>query len=459
MLSLRPLTIDVVPSRFNVSVDLPDGRKAVYNSFSAALVVLKLSHWRRYFQIGARHAISPEAPAPMVAKLHARGFFVAEGTNEIALVRHVYQRDRYDAESSLSVNILATMGCNLACPYCFQGQTQLTVKPRMMTRETEDAVVAYLRRKSLGRRGLALSWFGGEPLLGLKTIERLGRRLIEACDQSGLEYKAVLTTNGVLLTREAVDALAEGRVSLVQVSVDVPRETKRDKRGRDTLDIVLDNLVYASERMNVQLRINLTRDDESEWAELFDGIVKRGGQGRIQVYIANVFQPEHARADGVGSRVGHLDYVDLLVRQRARAKEMGLKTDGPVASACGTGCAATNAAALTIDPDGLLYKCPDDAGRPQRAYGSVYLEPVMRPDNFLPWVNYDWFAHQGCNDCPMLPQCAGGCAHRRRFQPDLPNEDHCYWFLRGDLEARVRDTALGLLSNQSVAPAEQACLS
>jgi len=211
--------------------------------------------------------------------------------------------------------------------------------------------------------------------------------------------------------------------------------------------------------MSVQLRINMTRDDEQEWARLFDGIVARGLQSRIQAYVANVFQSEHARRDGVGSEVSHHDYVEVLKRQRQRAKEIGMRMEGAVANSCGSGCAATSSSAVTIDPDGLLYKCPDDAGRPDRAFGSVVLETVMRPDNLLPWLSYDWFRYEECWDCSLLPQCAGGCPHRRRFQPDLANDDHCYWFLRGDLEARVRATVSGVLSERGAEPLEHACVS
>ena len=457
--SLRPLAGVLVPSRFNVSVDLPDGRKAVYNTFSAALAVLKAEHWRRYFPPAVRHEIQPDAMPKMLEKLHARGFLVNAEIDEMELVRQYYQRDRYDPRSSLSVNLLPTMGCNLVCPYCFQGQTQMTAAPRMMSRETEEAVFHYLQNRMGGRRGLAMSWFGGEPLLGLRLIDRLGQRLIASCDQAGLEYRAVLTTNAVLLDRDAVDILVAGRVALVQVSIDIPGETKHDKKGRDTLDTVLDNLALATEKVHIQLRINMTRDDEAEWLRLTDGLVKRGLQNKLQAYIANVVQPELARRDGVGSTVSHRDYVDVLVRQRRRAKEIGLRSDGPVPSSCASGCAATSGSALTIDPDGLLYKCPDDAGRPDRAYGTVFLEQVMRTDNLLPWLGYDWFRHEECWNCAMLPQCAGGCPHRRRFQSELPNDDHCYWFLRGDLEARVRDTAIGLLSDQGPGGMEQACLS
>jgi uncharacterized protein len=444
--SLRRLATTFVPSRYNVAVDVGGQRMAVYNTFSTSIVVLKSPHWESYLAPGNRHLVSPDAASRPLSDLLDRGFLVAEGIDEKELVRQHYERDRHNRQARLSVNILPTMACNVECPYCFQGMTQITTTPRMMSAETEDAAVRYLTSRLAGRRGMSVSWFGGEPLLGLRTIERLTPRLMAACQDAGVAYSAVVTTNGVLLDRAAVDLLVAAQVSMAQVSIDVPAAMKDDKQGRGTQDVVLDNLVYAAEKMTIQLRINMSRDDADEWDRLFAGITRRNLQHRLQAYIANVFQPEHARSQGVGSEVSHRQYVEVLKRERERAKMIGLRMDGTVASNCGSGCAATTDSAVTVDPDGLLYKCPDDAGRPERAFGSVFLNNVAKPENYLAWLTYDWFRYEECWECPMLPQCAGGCPHRRIFQPDLENDDHCYWFLRGDLEGRIKNTLAGLLA-------------
>jgi uncharacterized protein len=429
----------LVPSRYNVPVKLDDGRVAVYNTFSATLSVLPGRAWERFLSIGSRTSFDPGAiPAPLKS-LQNSGFLVPEGTDEIELVRQYYQRARYDRLSGFSANVLLTMGCNLACQYCFQGRTQVETKPRMMAAETENAVAEYLMRSAAGTKSLTLAWFGGEPLLGLRQIERMTPKLTGFCDAEGIVYRAVIQSNGVLLNREAVDGLAEALVSQIQVTLDVPAELKNDKQGRDTQDRVLDNLAYAAGRIPVQIRINLSRDDEKEWDRLYDGLVSRGLHKTITgMVIAHVYEPEAGRRNGVGSAESHQTYVDVLRREHQRATALGLPMPPPVTSRCGTGCAATSIAAVTIDPEGLLYKCPDDAGQPGRAHGSVFSESVANPGNLLHWLSYDWFNHAECRECTMLPQCAGGCAHKRLFQPGQPDGSYCYWYLRGNLEERIR---------------------
>jgi uncharacterized protein len=57
----------------------------------------------------------------------------------------------------------------------------------------------------------------------------------------------------------------------------------------------------------------------------------------------------------------------------------------------------------TIDPNGLVYKCPAVAGRPEMAVttvrgGSEKVAPLVA---LRPW--------EQCGDCPYLPVCVGGC--------------------------------------------------
>src|SRR3989304_6273787 len=77
----------LVPSRYNVSVDLSDGRAAVYNTFSAALTILPRAEWQRILGPGARVPVLPGAVAPAISRLHASGFGIPAGTDEGQRVR------------------------------------------------------------------------------------------------------------------------------------------------------------------------------------------------------------------------------------------------------------------------------------------------------------------------------------------------------------------------------------
>jgi sulfatase maturation enzyme AslB (radical SAM superfamily) len=109
----------------------------------------------------------------------------------------------------------------------------------------------------------------------------------------------------------------EGKIDMVQVTADTYREMKRDKKGRGTLDQVLDNLVIAADQLQLQVRVNLSRDGEAEWDELFDAMLRRDLHRRLEsINLANVFQPERGRLGCLGRCVANESYIEVLRRLR-----------------------------------------------------------------------------------------------------------------------------------------------
>jgi uncharacterized protein len=321
-----------------------------------------------------------------------------------------------------------------------------------MTREIENAVVRYIDKLATGKKEVHINWFGGEPLLDIDSIMRMSSQLIPAFDKVGIKYNVFVITNGTLLNRLVVDRLLECKVSMAQVTVDVPKAMKRDKCSRDTLEDVLDNLSLATEKLGVYIRINLTQDDETEFDQLYQGLIQRNLHRRLNsINIAHVFAPEHGRIGSYPSGLPHESYVEVERRERVKAKALGIPMKTFLPSYSISGCAATCESSMSIGPDGLLYKCVEDVGLIERAYASVFREKEVKLKNLLPWLTYDWFKYEMCKECAVLPQCAGGCAHKRLFQSDkLRDEDFCYWNIRGDLENRIRELALSNLNTKEV---------
>jgi len=428
------------PSRFNVSVDLPGGQKAVFNTFSAALIQLETAAWRRFLTPGAVHSPAAARTDKTARLLSEKGFLVPQGVDEVDVVRVRYLSRRYSRDC-LGVYLTPTLACNLRCDYCFEGLAQSLSTRKTMDRRTTDAVVRFVAGQARQVRRIELTWFGGEPLLGLDTIERVSRLLLPALDKASIGYAAHMQTNGTLVRPATAKRLKACRVGRAQVTVDIPSSEKRDRRGRDTLDQALDGACMLSDALEVVLRINISRDDEAEIQALYRALLSRGLSKKLQaLYFANVRQPECGRGACSGL-LGSGEYVHILARERKRADELGLPIERLYLK-LQAGCMATAASSVAVGPDRLLYKCPEDLGLSDRAYGSVF-DTDVELSNMIPWLTYDWFDHKECRNCPVLPQCAGGCPHQRLFQKQgAKRGEFCYWFLRSDLENRIREFAM-----------------
>ncbi len=438
-----------VPSRFNVAVALSGGETAVYNTSSGAVALLPSGAWQRWLEPGRELPASDRAAQDAARELRAKGLLVPKGVDEVEAVRLHYLSARHSRDV-LAVNLLPTLACNLRCPYCFEGKVQATAARKTMSRETEEAVAAHVAASLRGRKALNVCWFGGEPLLALGAVERISARLLAACREARVSYSSTVVTNATLLRRDVVARLRRWRVTAAQVTVDVPKAAKRDRRGRDTLEPVLDNLRVAARRLEVHLRINLSADHEAEFDQLYAALMRRGLHERLKaIMIAHVVAPECGRTGCRVRPVPPAAYVDAIAREYRKARALGLPLKRYFASGPSGGCTATCESSMAIGPDGLLYKCVEDVGLHERAYGSVFLKGHVKLANLLPWLTYDWFQHAQCRDCVLLPQCAGGCPHRRLFEAEgRRDEDFCDWNVRGHLEDRIRDYALARLGTR-----------
>ena len=65
-----------------------------------------------------------------------------------------------------------------------------------MDARTQDSLIDWLSNHLEGKRRLNVTWFGGEPTLGMRVINRLSKRIIALCKDKGVSYSAAIISNG-----------------------------------------------------------------------------------------------------------------------------------------------------------------------------------------------------------------------------------------------------------------------
>jgi uncharacterized protein len=380
-----------------------------------------------------------EEEGAALRELAAQGFLVADRAADDRRLREHFARVAGGIPGTMYVSLLPTLACNLACTYCFQNGSPAYNR---MTAETEAATLEFLLRKvdEAGTPKLLVHYFGGEPLTRKDFVLRTAEVLAASMAARGGTFAWEITTNGIELDLPFVQAMNRFGEGMIKVTLDGDRETHDRARvyrsGKGTFDVIFENVVAVALAGATRLRVggNFLPGQEASYARLVERLDQAGVLGKLE---AVKFKPVLETAANTGTTCPTADAdvqveaqtligLDRLVRSKRRS-EVRSDTLGALPSMCELHWDNQ----YVIDPDGLVYKCPAIAGRPEVAVGSV-TDRDLRGAPLLelrPW--------EQCGDCAYLPVCAGGCLGVQYLKTGRRDEVNCKKAL---LEASLGET-------------------
>jgi uncharacterized protein len=146
--------------------------------------------------------------------------------------------------SHFALTIVTSLGCNFDCPYCFEAK-----HPSIMDGEIQDAVLRVLDDQLPTLQYFHVTWFGGEPLVGKKSLIALSDEFITRCNRQGVTYDADIVTNGYLLDNDTCSQLRSRFVHSAQVGLDGPPDVHNRMRplanGKGSFYKIIGNLHHA----------------------------------------------------------------------------------------------------------------------------------------------------------------------------------------------------------------------
>ncbi len=395
-------------SRYNVVVS--NGEDAhVFNGLTGGLLRLApeaLHAVETFVETGA----AAPAMQDTIVKAAAGGMIVEDDTDEIEVLRARYAASRHD-RTRLGLTIVSSLGCNFDCPYCYEMK-----HPSILGRPVQEALLRLLDRRLSEIRSFAVTWFGGEPLVGKKPLYTLSQAFIDRCAAAGVAYDADIITNGYMLDRETCVRLAELHVRHAQVTLDGPAEIHDTKRplvgGGGSFARIVQNLHNAVESLSVSVRVNIDMANAPHFAALLDVLQAEGLSGRLYVYPAQIVplaRDATAPSAGYGGRCfSKHAFAREELELRRMAAEMGFGRPNLPRPAA-TPCTAVREHELVVGSRGELFKCWYDVGNPGELIGTIH-DLDARNSRLAKWLLYDPFSDPDCTTCIALPGCMGGCA-------------------------------------------------
>lgn len=114
--------------------------------------------------------------------------------------------------------IMAT-DCNLRCRYCYADDGTYHQQRSLMDISVARQSVDFLVRKSRQSKEVGISFFGGEPMLNFRCMEKVVPYATEQFEKNGKECTFGITTNGTLLTPAKVKFMEDHHFSYI-ISID-----------------------------------------------------------------------------------------------------------------------------------------------------------------------------------------------------------------------------------------------
>ena len=158
-----------------------------------------------------------------------------------------------------------TRRCNLKCVHCYAHATGEATKDELTTEEGKILI------DDLAQFGSPVVLFsGGEPLVRKDLVE-----LADYAVKRGM--RAVISTNGTLITRSVAQALKEVGLSYVGISLDGMREVNDRFRGvKGAFDRAMAGIEHCQEAgIKVGLRFTINKMNTAEIPAIFDLLEER----------------------------------------------------------------------------------------------------------------------------------------------------------------------------------------
>lgn len=430
------------PSRFNHIVPVED-RRYLYNALRRGLYEIEPIVASALARCASGDPEWAEGlPPEWVTMLHEGGFVLDDTVDEHARLRAEREAERLST-AHMALTICPTLDCNFGCPYCFEGD----VKPQeRMQPDTMEAIIRFIHHlRTPNTHSLAVTWFGGEPLLGLPQIEQLTARLrADVLDPLGWRYSASIITNGYGLTRKIATKLVALDIRQAQVTLDgtAPYHDARRfrKGGHPTFERIVRNLEESADLLSIGIRVNMDRSNQAGFLPLVEELHRRGLKGKVRIYPA--FTRDQGDTPWEATYASPREFLHDEATLHRAARSYGLQVlryPSPVRLFCGS----SKPLWWTIAPNGDLHKCWDTVNDRRAAVGNVRdLGPVDGRERR--WAEWSPFEHAKCQACAVMPLCMGGCAHNAFLKDGEPQCEPWKAGLAEAIRVWVEDQQLGL---------------
>ncbi|MDE7343311.1 MAG: radical SAM protein [Muribaculaceae bacterium] len=405
------------PSKYNYIFQTPSGSYWM-NGITKSTLKFSTDLGEKVEELLTKSALIKESSTKLFNLLVNGGFIIDDSTNEIDVIRDLYQS--MIARKDYFLIVLPTLNCNLQCHYCVQSHI-----PSQMSSETMNAVMRHIQFMVEHEKidSLYLEWFGGEPFMYFEeVIKPISQFAKEICESANIPFYAGATSNGVLISHDFASQLPEINLSRFQITLDGDKKLHNQikysndiESAFDTTLINIANIIKVNPQVYITLRINYTDDTlkTNLVREVCDRLPKEARQN-VTITLKKVWQ------HGVD-----LNRFDSYLEVLKQFNQAGFKVNWLDIAYNFYPCYVNKKYYTCINFNGNLLKCTNSS-----ALYSTEPHGFINTDGSLEWKNQldnktqeAPFENSNCLRCKRLPICMGQCPRNHMEMKQW----HCKW--------------------------------
>ncbi len=394
------------PSKYNL-IKKYDNEYLFYNLASNQVAVLD-EHTYGVYKHCQENQNRENDERQILDTLFKVGFIVEAEKNETAFINSRRHSMIYYNTHEKCFVILPTTDCNARCYYCYQGNWN----PIVMSEETANDVISFIKNSVPSDDRVHIAWFGGEPLYNYKIAKKINDAIKS---QFGEKYHSTMTSNGSLINKSLAKELKdEWNLEGIQITIDNLYE-KYDKVknyiDNTKFQNIIDAITYCLDNdIQIIARINVDKTNIDDIEEIYSFLLDKFGENqkfKIDIELlkeecdtpCNRFMFEEKEYPQVLNKLIEIEFKYSSSPNINRF----------MCAQKNCSCIAQSILGVVVAPNGKLYKC-------QHIHNEDCIGDVKTGIIFNDVMKYflDPNLEKTCEQCIYLPICQGGCLNFKK---------------------------------------------
>ena len=364
-------------------------------------------------------------PENICSKLFENKVLVPFDENELHNIISQNNEEIDYKEGELYEVIQPSANCQLGCYYCGQQHEKDNLENEIIDKISNRILWKFDRGQY---KGIYLAWFGGEPLMGLKQMRALNKKIKSFCNEKNITYGGKIVTNGLSLKPNIFLELAnEFGIDKIEITLDgiakYHDEHRYLKTGGKSFDLIYKNLKnilldpdFEKNKCSISIRCNVDYKNIDGVLPLIEKLAADGLHKKI-AYFYPVGVYSWGGNDAQKKSLTKEEFAMLQMKWKTKMIELGYYKNFPLPGRKKTACIAVGGESEMYDAYGNVFNCTE-ISYSDFYKGSEYILGNLKSSETLVYENKplnDWHeiventTDYPCHSCRLLPVCGGSC--------------------------------------------------